>query len=84
MGAIGFDDHHRYLNADCRQIVRRATERHADALITTFKDYVKIAGYRQWPLPLAVVDVRITFGQAAEQFASFVRRSLASDVRIAG
>jgi hypothetical protein len=48
----------------------------ADALATTFKDYVKLTRFGQWPLELAVIDVRLSFGDDTPQFHEFLRRSL--------
>ena len=73
---LAFGDHHRYTAADCRRICRLAVELGTEAMATTYKDYVKVAHLCDWPLPLAVIDVRIRFESAEAAFRALVRKAL--------
>jgi tetraacyldisaccharide 4'-kinase len=76
--SLAFGDHHAYTPAACREICRRAVGLGVDSLVTTYKDYVKVAHLCDWPLPLAVLDVRISFGNAAAAFQALVRNAIAA------
>ncbi|MBA4368208.1 MAG: tetraacyldisaccharide 4'-kinase [Desulfobacterium sp.] len=58
-GYLEFPDHHEYSDSDFSGIVQAARENNAEMIITTEKDYSRIAGFIQWPLPLAVIGVSI-------------------------
>ncbi|PIP40631.1 MAG: tetraacyldisaccharide 4'-kinase, partial [Desulfobacterales bacterium CG23_combo_of_CG06-09_8_20_14_all_51_8] len=47
---MAFDDHHRYTETDFQRIADKARQCAADCLVTTEKDYVKIADRFQSPL----------------------------------
>ncbi|MEW6594924.1 MAG: tetraacyldisaccharide 4'-kinase [Thermodesulfobacteriota bacterium] len=50
-GFIGFPDHHRYTAADVESLIAAARSRKAAALVTTEKDYVKLAPlFKEFPL----------------------------------
>ncbi len=73
---IAFGDHHRYGPRDWGRIRRRALASGADALATTCKDYVKLARRPDWPLPAAVIDVRVRFDGSGPAFDALVRRAM--------
>jgi tetraacyldisaccharide 4'-kinase len=72
-GAIGFKDHHQYTESDFNQIVARAQKTSAEFLITTEKDYVKIAGQVKSPMDIVVVGIRVTFKQDEKKFSKFLK-----------
>jgi tetraacyldisaccharide 4'-kinase len=76
--ALAFPDHHRYSEADLERIRRAARQTGARQLVTTHKDFVRLPPRSLWPLPLAVVDVRIDFGDQAQAFSDFIRRRTAA------
>lgn len=57
---FSFADHHRYGSNDLDAIAAAAKAVAADLVVTTFKDYVKIENWDQWPVVLVAVDVTIT------------------------
>jgi tetraacyldisaccharide 4'-kinase len=74
--SLGFPDHHRYAASDLSRICRRAAALGAGAVVTTYKDYVKVAGRCAWPSQLAVFDIRIDFGSDASGFEALVRNAI--------
>jgi len=56
-----FPDHHPYSDCELSRISRRALEQSADYIVTTRKDYVRAAGRIPGRIPLAVIDVEISF-----------------------
>jgi tetraacyldisaccharide 4'-kinase len=75
--SLAYPDHHPYSAKDFDQIRRVARETGARQLATTHKDFVRIQTRCDWPLPLAVVGVKIDFGDQAESFYAFIRRQAA-------
>jgi tetraacyldisaccharide 4'-kinase len=74
---IRFLDHHTYTMAEMQDIMQKAVDEGACALITTDKDAVKIPAefiHSDRPLPLYVlmIEVRITGGQ--EDFTDLIRK----------
>ena len=70
-----FRDHHRYSEADVRELVKAAREAGASALVTTEKDYVRLLRFRPFPLPMGVVPLTIQPEPHAE-FAAWLAASL--------
>jgi len=62
-----FPDHHNYTQGDINQIVRDASARGAQALVTTSKDSVKLRSLA-FGLPCYVVDTTIHIDQAEAFF----------------
>ncbi len=78
-GTASFPDHHRYTDAELNRLVHAAQDARADLLVTTEKDYVRIAGRMPEHLPIAVIGVRIAFCDADESaFLEFIRQRLLS------
>ncbi|MEE4111300.1 MAG: tetraacyldisaccharide 4'-kinase [Desulfobacteraceae bacterium] len=73
---FSFADHHRYGRDDMNRIAATAIEKGADAVVTTFKDYVKIKNDYKWPTALAVADVAIRLTEHEDAF----RKTLADAV----
>jgi tetraacyldisaccharide 4'-kinase len=68
-GSRRFGDHHRYTQADLEQIGRLSASTHAEAIVTTEKDWVKLAGLvKLHPLkvPIWRVSVRVKFAPGHE------------------
>jgi tetraacyldisaccharide 4'-kinase len=59
-GYLEFSDHHEYSEKDFSEIMQAAMGNNAEMVITTEKDFSRIAGCFQWPLPLAVIGVSIS------------------------
>ena len=57
LGVIGFNDHHQYTESDFRLISAKAQEASAAFLVTTEKDYVKIAGKLKSPVDILVIGI---------------------------
>ncbi len=75
VGHEAFPDHHSYTDAEIRGIVDRAASEGADFLVTTEKDYVRIAGKIPGDIPIAVIGVKIVFMNGDESlFARFIRQ----------
>ncbi|MGA9997566.1 MAG: tetraacyldisaccharide 4'-kinase, partial [Pyrinomonadaceae bacterium] len=55
-----FADHHKYSQADIAELINRAGERGAQALLTTEKDAVKLGSLR-FNLPCYVVEIELKF-----------------------
>ncbi|MDY6791412.1 MAG: tetraacyldisaccharide 4'-kinase [Thermodesulfobacteriota bacterium] len=76
LGFIEFDDHHRYSDNDFKKIFYSAEKANVEFLITTEKDYARIAHRVKWPLDLLVVGVEISFGSDDKIFGNFLKERL--------
>ena len=76
-GHRAFPDHHRYTDAEIGQIASDAASAGADVLVTTEKDYVRVAGRVPGDIPVAVIGVKIVFMENdASEFIDFIRQRL--------
>jgi len=78
VGSRSFNDHHRYSDECLSQIHEQATERQADLLLTTQKDWTKIAHLtqpRQKP-PIACVIVRLQLVSRATDLTALIERTV--------
>lgn len=76
-GHRAFPDHHRYTDAEIGQIASDAASAGADLLVTTEKDYVRVAGRVPGDIPVAVIGVKIVFMENdASEFIDFIRQRL--------
>jgi tetraacyldisaccharide 4'-kinase len=73
---LQFPDHHPYSDSDFKSIVRAAKHTSAEFLITTEKDYARIAHRTDWPLELIVIGVEISFGEDEERFDEFLKERI--------
>jgi tetraacyldisaccharide 4'-kinase len=73
---LQFPDHHPYSDSDFGSITRAAKQTSAEFLITTEKDYARIAQRTDWPLELIVIGVKISFGKDEERFDEFLKERL--------
>lgn len=72
-GFVAFSDHHQYTDGELAGIAHEAVEKSADYIVTTRKDYVRAAGRIPGRIPVAVIDVEISFpGEWAGRFAEFM------------
>jgi len=76
LGAVGFNDHHKYTETDFRLIVGKAQKYSAEFIVTTEKDYVKIAGKIQSPIPIVVFGIRVSFKQDEIKFSEYIKESV--------
>lgn len=72
MGTRFFPDHHRYSAGEIRRIIEAAEGVNAGMLATTEKDIARIGAGIQWPIPLIVAGVTISFGRQAEALHRFI------------
>ncbi|MFP3981570.1 MAG: tetraacyldisaccharide 4'-kinase [Desulfobacterales bacterium] len=81
-GFAEFGDHYFYTHSDLQGIVDRAQACGAECLVTTEKDFMRIAGRMPGLLAMAVVGVEAAFVTHREEqrFLCFVRRKLAGKV----
>jgi len=73
LGAIGFNDHHQYTESDFRLIAGKAQKSSAEFLVTTEKDYVKIAGKMQSSMDIVVVGIGVSFKHDEMKFSEFIK-----------
>ena len=74
-GWLDFADHHWFSAADVEMIKAKAFDSGAEILVTTAKDFVRLAGY-QWPLELVVCDLEVDLGKQDERFLALVLKEL--------
>ena len=76
-GFLGFEDHHRYSDGDLAKILRFAKEANVEYLVTTEKDYAKIADRSIWPIDLVVIGIEISFiNDDSKAFDDFIKIAL--------
>jgi len=76
-GDIQFADHHAYSKKDFRIIVDQAKKCSAEFLVTTEKDYVKIAGKIISPIDIIVIGIKVSFKEDETKFAAFIKDRMA-------
>lgn len=73
-GFLEFPDHHWYSDKDFKTISLMAQKTGADLLITTEKDYVKIAHkVISWDIDLVIIGIKISFGKQEIAFNDFIK-----------
>lgn len=72
-GHFEFSDHHSYSDSDLKNILTSSQKSMSDCLVTTEKDYVRIARKIAWPHDLYVIGIEIEFDADAERFNGFIR-----------
>jgi tetraacyldisaccharide 4'-kinase len=81
-GSHAFDDHHRYTDDDLQEVRERALRQQAELLLTTQKDWTKIArlaGPREPPvLAYLAIELRLTAG--APELTALIDRVLAGRI----
>ena len=75
-GYLEFSDHHPYSDGDLKDILAAAKKSMSECLITTEKDYVRVAHKITWPIDLYVVGIEIEFGADEERFNGFIKERL--------
>jgi len=75
--SIEYGDHHRYSDNDLNKIFSSAQKANVEFLITTEKDYARIAHRVKLPVDLLVVGVEISFGNDDKLFNDFIKERLA-------
>jgi tetraacyldisaccharide 4'-kinase len=75
-GFRGFPDHHRYTPEDLSVIARLASQRGAEVVLTTEKDWVKLPFPLCLPAPLGVVRLEVDLRGAREAFDAFLWSAL--------
>ena len=72
-GDVQFSDHHTYSKKDFRIILDQAQKCSAEFLVTTEKDYVKIAGNIISAMDIVVMGIKVSFKEDEAKFAAFIR-----------
>jgi tetraacyldisaccharide 4'-kinase len=75
-GYMEFPDHHWYSDRDLKDISAAAKRSMSECLVTTEKDYVRIAQKIDWPGDLFVVGIEIEFGADVQGFNDFIKDRL--------
>ena len=75
-GELSFTDHHQYTRSDIQNIQQLAAERHVDCLMTTEKDYSRMAFPVDWSLDLVVMGVDLSFSDGG--FDEFISERVAT------
>jgi tetraacyldisaccharide 4'-kinase len=73
---IGFEDHHRYSDNDLNKIFNLAQKSNAELLMTTEKDYARLASQIIWPNDLVVMGVQISVINDPKVLVDFVKTAL--------
>lgn len=75
-GYLEFPDHYFYSEDDCSAIATAAVKSGAGAIITTEKDYVKIAGFVDLAFELIIIGVEIDFDTDEKLFGEFIKTKI--------
>ena len=75
-GFTEFPDHHLYSNDDLSNLLQLLNKLKVDFVLTTEKDYVKIANRVTWPVDLVVIGINISFGNYDNAFDNFLKNRL--------
>ncbi len=73
---LEFPDHHLYSDDDFYKILRSVRDANTDFILTTEKDYVRIAHRITWPVDLVVIGIKIFFGDDDAAFSAFIKSRL--------
>jgi len=71
-GFVGYPDHHSYSDIDLSDLLQSAMAKNVDFILTTEKDYVRIAHKIEWPIKLVVIGIKISFGKDENAFKTFI------------
>jgi tetraacyldisaccharide 4'-kinase len=72
-GFMEFSDHHPYSKKDLDEILSVAKKSMSECIVTTEKDYVRIAHKIDWPNDLFVIGIEIDFGTDKKRFDSYIK-----------
>ena len=73
---LEFEDHHRYSDNDLKRICSLAEKENVEYLVTTEKDYARIANRTKWLIDLVVIGIEISFIDDSKAFADFIKVAL--------
>jgi len=73
---LKYSDHHTYSDSDLKDIRAAAQKSMSECIVTTEKDYVRIAHKIAWPDDLYIIGIEIEFGTDAEKFNDFIEDRL--------
>ncbi len=71
-GEIAYGDHHWFSRSDMERIEREALRAGAGMLVTSAKDFARLAGRHIWTLDLAVVDLAVDLAPRNAEFTDIV------------
>jgi len=73
---LTFSDHHAYSENDVERIQQAADDSGVDYILTTEKDYVRIAHIRPWPIRLLAVSIHLVFTDGGRAFDDYLVKKL--------
>ncbi len=76
VGMLSYSDHYNYTGHELDRIAAAAVAHEADLIVTTAKDYARIAPQTQWPLDLCAVDVEMEFPHDREALVQIIHDCL--------
>lgn len=82
--SLRFPDHHDYTIDEMKNVLDQAIAQGAEAIVITEKDAVKIPTAiveAEWPIPVFVVSVEVTFQNGGEQFRTLLKQVLQEKIR---
>lgn len=81
-GFSGFPDHYFYSDEELEMIFNAAKGVNSEVIITTGKDFVRIADRIQWPLDVVVLNIETSFGHDTDAFHHFMESRLAGSGKL--
>jgi len=81
-GFSGFPDHYVYSDEELEMIFNAAKGVKSEVVITTEKDFVRIADRIQWPLDVVVLNIETSFGHDTDAFHHFIESRLAGSGKL--
>ncbi len=76
-----YPDHYAFSASDCAGIEREASEKCVQAVITTEKDYIKLAGMFDWNITLIIISIEIDFRSDEAEFNSSIKESVLNKIK---
>ena len=75
-GFLSFPDHHVYSRDDLREIQQKAKEVHADVILTTEKDGVKLTPYHMFLEKVCLLRIKMVFSPDGHDFERMLSKKL--------
>lgn len=79
-----FRDHHAFTRKEIEEMKLEARRSGAEFMVTTEKDYVRLPLNDRSAMDLAVVDVRISLGEALDRFSTLILPTIRKLIQIKG
>jgi tetraacyldisaccharide 4'-kinase len=81
-GSRIFDDHYNYMQSDIVEVYQQAQAAKAKLLLTTRKDYTKVAQFTEIceNIPLGYLEIEITFKQGIEKLTGLIEKTITGKI----